>query len=75
MFQLGSLSGLDGKHYSKLERLFGYKQSSLLRTSVDYGPKKFKKFGPGVNIINFFVCNLWIFIISKSVCTWQAFSA
>jgi hypothetical protein len=39
-------SSLFRKHYAKMERLASDKHSSLLRTFVNYGHKKFYNIGP-----------------------------
>ncbi len=42
---LGYAPGLTHKHYTRLERLNRNKHSSLLRTFVNYGRKKFYNIG------------------------------
>ncbi len=59
--------------YAKVEQL---KHSSLLRKFGNYGRKMFYKISPwGQCYKIFFVRNLRIFVISQSVCPWQAFQA
>ncbi len=70
--QAGSM--LTCKHQTRLERLARDKHSSLLRTFVNYGRKSFIILGPR-NAMKSFVRNLQIFVISQSVCPWQALPA
>ncbi len=53
---------------TRLKQLAKDKHSSVLQKSVMYGQKSFITLGPGVNVIEHFLCDLWIFIQSKSVC-------
>ncbi len=52
------------------------KHSSLLRIFVNYGHKMFRNIGPRAQCYKtFYGCNLRIFLISHSVCPWQAFES
>ncbi len=69
-FILGQAPGLTHKHQNRLRRLVGEKHSSLLRTFVNYGHKKFCNIGPCT--INFYGSNFCHIIISYSVCQCQS---
>jgi hypothetical protein len=69
-------SSLTSKHETRLERLARDKHSSLFQKFVTYGRKKISKIGTKAQCYRtFFVRNLQIFVISSSVCPWQAIQA
>ncbi len=62
-------SGLAHKSQTRLERAARDKNSSLLRTFINYSCKKFYDYGPrGQFNKTFFVRDLQIFVLSQSVC-------
>ncbi len=63
---LHSTLGLTHKHETRLEKPGSNKHSDVLQISVNDVRKKFYKIEPLV--INFFVLNLQIFVLSQSVC-------
>jgi hypothetical protein len=50
----GRLPAHTRKRYTRLERLARDKHSSLLRTLINYGRKKFYNIGPRANVIRHF---------------------
>ncbi len=57
------------RHYIRLERLAMDKHSSLLRTILNYGCKKFYNIGPrGLYYKTFYGSNCCCIIISQNVC-------
>jgi hypothetical protein len=69
---LGLAPGLTLKHYTRLERLAREQHYRLLQKLLNYGHKKFYECQW---YKTFFFRNLQMFVISWSVCRWQAFPA
>jgi hypothetical protein len=70
------LTGLARKHKARLEKPVRDKRSGLFQTFANYGHIGLCNIGPWEQCYkNFHGNNLLVFIISCSVCPWQAFTS